>query len=255
MTKAVVLPFLPPVLEERRDIPMTPKQQKAYDDLVAKMVTMLDDGDMLAVTNTLTMSLRLLQLASSYGEIEVAEKITEDGTIEFVDKLRLTAPSSKIDAFMEDLDDYAGRSVVVFAVSRQLIMMLSEQLTKKEIPHGLIVGDQHMLDRQLAIDEFQAGKTKLILVTLAAGGTGITLTAADTAVYLQRSWSLIDMAQASGRYHRIGSERHESITRIDYVTPNTIEEAVIAALEGKSAGLEDLVRDRELLIKAMRGAS
>ena len=72
-------------------------------------------------------------------------------------------------------------------------------------------------------------------------------------MYLQRSWSLIDMAQASGRYHRIGSEKHESILRIDYVAPGTMEEAVIAALSGKSAGLEELVKDRELLIKALKG--
>ena len=39
MTKEVVLPFLPPVMTERRDVAMTPKQKKAYDDLVAKMLT------------------------------------------------------------------------------------------------------------------------------------------------------------------------------------------------------------------------
>lgn len=254
MTKDVVLPFLPEVIEERRDIPMTPKQEKAYKELCEHMLTMLDSGELLTATNTLTMSLRLLQLASSYGELLV-EEVTdpETGEIRSRDKFILSDPSSKIDAFMDDLDDFKGRSVVVFGVSRQLIMLLSKALEKKKIPHGLIVGGQHPIDRQQAIDEFQAGKTKFILVTVAAGGTGITLTAADTAVYLQRSWSMIDMAQASARYHRIGSEKHESILRIDYVAPNTMEEAVIAALGGKSAGLEDLVKDRELLMKALRG--
>jgi SNF2 family DNA or RNA helicase len=253
MTKEVVLPFLPPVMEERRDVAMSPKQHKAYDDLVTKMLTVLDSGDMLAVTNTLTMSLRLLQLASSYGEIEVDTRTTEDGSEEEYEKFLLAAPSSKIDAFMDDLDDFKGSNVIVFAVSRQLIMLLSAQLEKKGIKHGLIVGGQHALDRQQSIDDFQAGRTNFILVTVAAGGTGITLTAADTAVYLQRSWSMLDMEQAAGRYHRIGSERHVSISRIDYVTPGTIEEAVIAALAGKVAGLEDIVKDRELLKKAMRG--
>lgn len=254
MTKEVVLPFLPPVLEERRDIPMTPKQQKAYDELAENLITVLESGEMLTATNTLTMALRLLQLASSYGEVHSEEVVDPDtGEVVLKEKFLLTDPSSKIDAFLEDLDDFKGRSIVVFAVSRQLIMLLSAHLKKKGIEHGLIVGGQHPMDRQLAIDEFQSGASKLILVTLAAGGTGITLTAADTAIYLQRSWSLIDMEQAAGRYHRIGSERHTSITRIDYVTPGSIEEAVIAALGGKSEGLEDLVRDKDLLSKAIRG--
>lgn len=253
MTKEVVLPFLPPVVQERRDVPMTPKQKKAYDELVARMLTVLDSGDMLAVTNTLTMSLRLLQLASSYGEITLDTRTSEDGSEEEYEKFLITDPSSKIDAFMEDLGDFKGSSVIVFAASRQLIMLLSKHMEKKGVRHGLIVGGQHMLDRQEAIDDFQAGRTKFILVTLAAGGTGITLTAADTAVYLQRSWSMLDMEQAAGRYHRIGSERHDSISRIDYVAPGTIEEAVIGALAGKVAGLEEIVRDRELLVKATRG--
>jgi SNF2 family DNA or RNA helicase len=252
MTKEVVLPFLPPILEERRDVEMTPKQRKAYDQMADHMLAELDD-DMLVTTNPMLQAMRLLQLTSSYGELEVVEEADEDGVLQQRDKLVLTAPSSKIDAFMDDLPDYEGRTVIVFAVSRQLVMLLSKQLEKKGIPHGLIVGGQSDFDRQEAIDEFQSGLTKFILVTIQAGGTGINLTAADTVVYLQRSYSLIDMDQSMARAHRIGSEAHESILRVDYVAPGTIEEAVIARLEGKSAGLEAVVKDKELLAKALRG--
>ena len=71
MTKEVVLPFLPPIVTERRDVPMTPKQKKAYEQMAANMIAALDDGDMLVTTNPMTQSMRLLQLASSYGDIEV----------------------------------------------------------------------------------------------------------------------------------------------------------------------------------------
>ena len=56
MTKEVVLPFLPEVVHERRDIPMTPKQKKAYTELSEHMLTMMDDGEMLTATSTLTLS-------------------------------------------------------------------------------------------------------------------------------------------------------------------------------------------------------
>ena len=248
-----MLPFLPPLLRERRDVEMSPKQKRAYTQLAEKMIAELESGEMLVATNTLTQSLRLLQLASSYGELDVVETIGDDGWPVQKERMILANPSSKVDAFMDDLDDYEGRSVLVFTVSSQLLHLLSEALTKKGIAHGKIVGGQSMAERQMSIDDFQAGKTKFILATVGAGGTGITLTAANTVVYLQRSWSLIDMEQSRARAYRIGSEVHESILQIDYVTPNTMEEAVIAALEGKSAGLEDLVRDRDLLMRAIGG--
>lgn len=252
MTKEAVLPFLPEIVTERRDVPMSPKQKRAYHQMAEHMIAALDDEDLLVTTNPMTQSLRLLQLASAYGEVEVMEDTDEHGNIVIRDKLVLTNPSSKIDAFMEDMPDYEGRKVIVFAQSRQLIMLLSEALKKKKIEHGLIVGNQNEYDRQLAIDDFQAGKTQFILATVGAGGTGITLTKADTVVYLQRSWSLIEMEQSLARYHRIGQE-HDSLLRIDYVAPDTFEEAVIDRLAGKSAGLQDLVKDADLLKKAIKG--
>jgi SNF2 family DNA or RNA helicase len=255
MTKEVVLPFLPPIMEERRDVEMTPKQQKAYDQLLTSFIAELEGSEPLVAVGAMTKMLRLLQIASSYGEVEVSivEDVDDFGAIvqREVQKLVLTAPSNKVDAFLDDLADFEGRQVIVFAVSKQLIMLLAAALEKKGASYGLIVGGQSMLDRQIAIDDFQDGKTQFVLATVGAGGTGITLTAADTVVYLQRSWSLIEMDQSLARCHRIGSERHESITRIDYVTPGTVEEVVIGALDGKFEGLENLVKDRELLKRAL----
>jgi SNF2 family DNA or RNA helicase len=277
MPKDAVL-NLPPILPERRDVLLSPKQQKAYDEMAARMMAEMVGGGLLVTTSPLTQSLRLLQLASSCGEMETrtrktvvtgkeleALKIAAPGKLtisptgdsavfeEEYEKLILSAPSTKIDAFMEDLPDFEGRSIVVFAVSRQLVMLLSEALTRKGIEHGLIIGNQPEWQRDENVQAFQKGHTKIILVTVAAGGTGLTLTAADTVVYLQRSWSLIDMTQSESRAHRIGSEIHSSITRIDYVAPDTMEEIVIASLEGKTVGLQDLVKDKDILAKAVRG--
>ena len=247
MTKDVVLPFLPPIMPERRDVDMTPQQRRAYDTLVDNFIVELDSGDELTAIDPMTKMMRLLQLASSYGTVETTER--EDGKVS--ERLVLTAPSNKVDAFMGDLDDYMGSPTIVFAVSRQLIMLLSDAMTKKKIAHGLITGGQTPFERQCAIDDFQEGKTQFILATVGAGGTGVTLTAADTVVYLQRSWSLIEMDQSIARAHRIGSEIHDSITKVDYVTTDSVEEIVIKALEGKGEGLEDLVRDRDLLRKVL----
>jgi SNF2 family DNA or RNA helicase len=125
-------------------------------------------------------------------------------------------------------------------------------MIKAKIPHGLITGAQDEDERQKAVDDFQSGKIKWILFTAQAGGVGITLTAARRLVMLQRPWSLVDYKQALDRVHRIGSEIHDSIVIMDYVTEGTIEERVIQVLDSKADNFEQIVRDKAQLAKMLR---
>lgn len=253
MLKQKVLPWLPPVLTERRDVEMGAKQLKAYRQMSENMIAMLEKdgqigptGDVVVAPDPLTQTLRLLQLASSYAEIVVDESGQE--------KVLLSDPSCKVDALMDDMahGDFGDDSVAVCAVSRQLIELLSARLTKEGIAHGLITGAQSGEERQQAIDDFQAGRTKWILFTAQAGGVGVTLTTARRLVMLQRPWSLVDYKQALDRVHRIGSEIHDSVIITDYVTEGSIEERVIQALDTKSDNFEQIVRDKEQLMKMLR---
>jgi SNF2 family DNA or RNA helicase len=212
------------------------------------MVAELGQGDILTAPSPLTKMTRLIQFSSSYAELE---PFTDPKTGKEDVKVRLTEPSSKVDAFMADLPDFGDDSVVVFAQSRQLIYLLHDRLEKEGIPHGLITGMQNEDERQKSIDDFQAGKTKFILATMGAGGTGLTLTAARIAVYLQRSWSLIENEQSEGRVHRIGSEIHDSILYIDYVTADSVEELQHMAVAAKFARLEEILRDKDLMKRAL----
>ena len=155
---------------------------------------------------------------------------------------------------MDDIknEDFGDDSVAVSAVSKQLINMLSAELTKEKIPHGLITGDQSEEERQIAIDNFQSGKIKWILFTAQAGGVGITLTKARRLIMLQRPWSLVDYKQVLDRVHRIGSEIHDSIIITDYVTEGSIEERVIQVLETKSDNFEQIVKDKDQLLKLLK---
>lgn len=248
--KAAVLD-LPPIVPERRDVEMTTKQQKAYNQMRDELLADVEGGTLMA-PNVLARTLRLLQLASAYGEVDLVPDPKSPGGMR--DVFTLTEPSSKINAFMEDIPDFAGQSVVVFAVSKQLINLLSARMTKAKIKHGLITGDQTELERDQAITAFQAGHTKFILCTIQAGGVGITLSRGSVMAFLQRSWSQVDQIQAENRCQRPGSEEFsESILKIDYVTPGSIEEAVIDALAGKGMALEDIVRDQDAIRRMLMG--
>jgi SNF2 family DNA or RNA helicase len=169
-------------------------------------------------------------------------------------KATLIEPSCKIDALMDDIShgDFGDDSIAVSAVSRQLIELLSARLTKSGIAHGLITGAQNEEERQRAVDDFQSGKTKWILFTAQAGGVGITLTAARRLIRLQRPWSLVDDKQVNDRVHRIGSEIHDNIIITDYVTSGTVEERVREVLETKADSFEEVVKDKEQLLKMLQ---
>ena len=247
MLKARVLPWLPPVIKERRDVEMSAKQRKAYEQMRDVMIAELEDGSALTAPSPLTQTLRLLQFASSHAAIDIDEMTGEIS-------VTLSEPSCKVDAVMDDIEngDFGDDSVAVCAVSRQLIDLLSARMEKAKIPHGLITGAQSEDERQQAIDDFQNGRTKWILFTAQAGGVGVTLTAARRLIMLQRPWSLVDYKQALDRVHRIGSEIHDSVIITDYVTDGTIEERVIDVLDVKSENFEEVVKDREQLLKALK---
>jgi|TARA_B110000971_G_scaffold43235_1_gene42776 SNF2 family DNA or RNA helicase len=262
MLKARVLPWLPEIINDRRDVEMGAKQAKAYKQMLENMMAMLDstpeyafeeaqmdtgtvDGGVIVASNPLTQTGRLIQFASAYGTMEP----TETG-----EKMILSDPSCKVDALMDDMKngDFGEDSVAVCAVSRQLIELLSARFTKEGIRHGLITGAQSGDERQQAIDDFQAGKIKWILFTAQAGGVGVTLTTARRLVMLQRPWSLVDYKQALDRVHRIGSEIHDSVIITDYVTEGTIEERVIEALDVKSDNFEQIVKDKAKLMELLK---
>lgn len=246
MLKAKVLPWLPPVMNERRDIEMSTKQKKAYEQMRDHMIAEIEGGETVLAPSVLTQMTRLLQFASSYADVSV----TETGE----SKVTLSEPSCKVDSLMDDIKsgDFGNDSVAVCAVSRQLIELLSAEMTKAKIEHGLITGAQSEDQRQQAIDDFQSGRIKWILFTAQAGGVGVTLTTARRLIMLQRPWSLVDHKQALDRVHRIGSEIHDSIVITDYVTEGTVEERVLQVLETKADNFEQIVRDKDQLLKILK---
>jgi SNF2 family DNA or RNA helicase len=243
MPKGLVLEMLPPIVRVQRMVTLPPKMARHYRELRDQMITDLGgDAGLLIAPSSLSRQRRLLQLSSSMCEVEThGEPDPRDWQV------RLVEPSPKLDELELILEELGDRQVTVCAESRQLIEMASRRLTKLGITHGLITGAQNEWERGVALEAFQGGKTRVLLYTIQAGSTGLTMTAADTQIYLQRSYHMIHSIQADGRVHRIGSERHESVTYIDLVAEGTEEEAQIIAMMEKYQRMEEITRDIETL--------
>lgn len=241
--KEVLIPFLPPKLREEWISIMSPKQKAAYNQMAETMISELESG-LVVTTNSLAQYTRMLQFASAYAEVR------DDGSI------ALQAPSCKVDTLIEILESLSGESVVVGMVSRQLLTLCQERLLKEGISFTSIHGGQSQDERSNAIEDFQNRRVRVMLLTVQAGGVGITLTAAPYLVMLQRSWSLIDNLQTEDRIYRIGSEQHKQVTIIDVYTEGTMEMArQVERLAEKSENLNEILRDADALKKFVYGQS
>ena len=259
VAKADVLAELPPKIYSVRSVELPPAYRVAYDGMEGDMLAQLPDGGELSVMSVLAKLTRLAQLASAAADVETSVEIVPDPFTglpverEHV-KVRLKLPSWKVDALLEVLEERPGQPVVAFAPSRQLMMLAAEAATYAGMRVGHIVGGQTPKERTANREAFQASDLDLLCVTTGAGGVGLTLTAARTAVFLQRPWSLIEAMQAEDRLHRIGAEGHESIEIIDIVARKTIDTRVRAVLRERAGQLADLVQDRRVVTELLGGA-
>lgn len=244
-SKAEVLTELPDKVYQVRPVPMPPAQEKVYKQLAKHMMTKIQD-ELLVAADPLSLLTRLVQAASA---TPVLERRTDKEGREYVAVSALTDPSNKVSALLDIVNgELAGESAVVFAVSRKLIDLASAALydAKKPVPHVRITGGQSPEERAAAIDKFQAGGCQLALVTLGAGSEGITLTKASRAIFLQRSWSLVQNKQAEDRIHRVG-QNASSVEYIDLISPGTVEYAIRLTMLGKDQNLQEVVRDKRRL--------
>lgn len=253
MPAALVLDQLPPLVRVTRTVEMTPQQRKAYKEVESRLITKLDDGTVLVAPNSLAAQIRLLQLSSSYCTVTIPAGEDPNDIVNW--KVELREPSPKIDELIDIIAELGRRQFVVCAESRKLINLASARLTKIGVKHGLITGEVDTYDRKVALDALQSGDNQALLFTLKAGGTGLTMTAADTMIRLQRSWSMIDNSQGEKRVYRIGSERHSSVQIIDVITADTVEIVQLERLNDKLRRLEEINRDRATLTLAGRDTS
>lgn len=244
MLKSRVARHLPPKVYEVRETPMTTKQAKAYAMMAEEMIAEVDNGDAIVATTNLTKAIRLIQFSSAYAQLEKPDPDDHSTW-----KVLLSEPSPKLDVMEEVLEELGNKQVAICAASRQLIEMAAKRLDKADPPisYRMLTGLVPPVERQENIDAFQRGDIRVMLFTIAAGGVGVNMSAADTIIFLQRSWSMLENRQAEDRVHRMGSEIHESVTIVDLVTPETIEISQLKRLSIKAKQLEEIVRDRDQL--------
>lgn len=169
--RAEVMAWIPKITERIVEIEPTPKQISLFKQIIRKN-TLNDE----VIDNPLTKLLRLRQIAVDPAYVGIDE------------------PSPKfqfIMDFIEDNDD----TVVIFSTMTGALKRLH-----KMIPDSmLLTGEQTTEQKEHAVHQLQAGRCKVLLANIKAGGTGFTLDNADTIIFLDKSYTPDENDQAADR--------------------------------------------------------
>ena len=154
----------------------------------------------------------------------------------------------KVPFFVEKTEELLeeGKSVVIFLNFDDSVTGVYNRLLKskyvKENEIGFIIGGQNAKVRQADIDGFNADTKRVLIVNIAAGGTGISLHDLNgkfpRASLISPNWSAFNLRQALGRIWRQGGKT-KSYQLLVY-TAKTIEENICRRVQAKLNCLDTL---------------
>lgn len=258
VSKRDVLKDLPDKTYSTRVVSIPPAFRKAYDEMERDMIAHIPDTDEpLPVMNTLAQLQRLSQLASSSCDVQITMKLDENvksltyGEEVAHYEVTMKEPSWKVDELMQILSESVGEPILTFSPHTQLMNLAGARAESLGYRVGYIKGGQSHSARSRVRIAFQEGELDLLCANTAAGGVGLTLTRAHTAVFLERPWAFHQADQAEDRIHRRGQTGQVSI--IDVVASNTVESRVREALKDKAQHLADLVREPRIVREFLGG--
>lgn len=160
---------------------------------------------------------------------------------------RRKAELCKVPLFVEMIEDLydEGKSVVLFlnfTDSVDAVVKRLEKMSKFDNQIGYIVGGQSDKKRVQDIEAFQADSKRVMVVNIAAGGTGVSLHDLNgnypRASIISPNWSAYNMRQALGRVWRLEGKT-KSYQRIVYAA-KCIEEQICHRVQGKLECLDSL---------------
>lgn len=250
-TKEQVAPELPSKIFIEEYCDLTSEQQSVYRDLASegrkKIESLQDTGNSGAARmQVLTALLRLRQTCCDLALLNNDR----------FKQLPLAKRSGKLQRLMELVEEAVsgGHRLLVFSQFQTQLREIEKCL--EEAGYSCLRLDGQTKKRQELVERFQtADGPPVFLISLKAGGYGLTLTAADIVVHFDPWWNPAAEAQATDRAHRIGQTRPVTVYRL--ITRGTVEEKVVslqnkkrriaAAIDETGGGEAEGWSDRELM--------
>ena len=186
----------------------------------------------ITIQNALTRMLRLRQITEGINAID-------RNTIEIMKK------NPKLERVKELLSEITanGKKAILFTCWETTASLFRDELAGYNPAY--VVGKVKPEDRQKEVDRFQNDpECKIAIGTIGAMGTGLTMTAAEYVIFIDKYWNQTDNSQAEDRAHRIGSKN--TVTIISLVAKDTIDEKIEKMLDAKESVFSYVVDEERL---------
>ena len=240
--KKDVVRDLPDKIENNIYIDLTLEQKELYAALVEKTRQEMDD--LIGSEGFQKSRFKILELLTRLRQMCIDPSIIYDN---------YKGESAKIDEAIKVIKEVIdnGHKILLFSSFRTALNIVEKRLTKENINYYLIDGSVSSKKRMELVEKFNQDDTKIFLIMLKAGGTGLNLTGADVVIHLDLWWNPQVENQATDRAHRIGQKNTVEVIKL--ITKGTIEEKILE-LQQKKKVLSDSViegdnRDQNLINK------
>lgn len=220
-TKGDVLD-LPPKVHVNEYVEMTDEQKKLYKDVREQI---RDNIDKIKLhPDPMSEMLRLRQVTGYPGILSTT--VTE------------SAKMSRLEEMVEEIAS-VNEKCIVFSQWSTMTNIVKERL--KRFNPAYITGEVKSEDRMDEIKRFQNDPDcKVIIGTIGAMGTGLTLTAASTVIFLDEPWNRGIKDQAEDRAHRIGTRG--TVRIVTLITKDSVDEGIYNLVQ-KKGRMADLLID------------
>lgn len=216
---------LPDKIYKKLYFDLTPEQQRVYERLKDDY-EYSDDLSSLSLEAIATRT-KMKQVTSGFINVEGEPRLVDAGE------------NPRMDLFKEVIEDVDGQ-MIVWAMFEQELLQIKQHCDSIGLRSAMYYGATKTDERERIIDAFQRGEIDVFIGHAAAAGIGITLTAAETAIYYSCSFDNELRKQSEDRNHRIGTK--SNVLYIDLIAENTIDEDIQRSLKVKTV-LADLVID------------
>ena len=223
---------LPDKIDEIRSIELEKNARQIYESIDKDSYAELMQGEV-TTRNVLTRLLRLSQCTGGFIRDDVG------GIVQEVSRAKLDALADLLDECEEQ-----GKKAVVFARFIPEIEAIEKMLRKRKTEYSVIHGG--IKDRAEQVERFQKdSNVKVFVGQLQTTGMGLTLTAANVAIFYSLDFSYANYEQSRARIHRIGQTK--KCLYIHLVAKHTVDERIMEALKHKGDVAKLIVDDYKKL--------
>ncbi|HEY4570093.1 MAG TPA: DEAD/DEAH box helicase [Kribbella sp.] len=216
-----IAPELPQKSERDVVVPLTVEQATLYQAVAKETLAKIESAEGIARRGLVLSLLTQLKQVCNHP----AQFLHEPGPLE--------RRSGKLAALDELLDVILaeGESVLIFSQYVEMCRLIEAHLAARQVKTLFLHGGIGVRKREQLVAQFQSGEAQVFLLSLKAGGVGLTLTRATHVVHYDRWWNPAVEDQATDRAYRIGQDRPVQVHRL--VTENTLEDRISAVIAAK----------------------